>query len=64
MIEKWRARDPILNYEKLLTRKKLMTADEKAAIESRLQEIIRADVEFAESSPLPAPEAAARPVWV
>jgi TPP-dependent pyruvate/acetoin dehydrogenase alpha subunit len=63
MIEEWRARDPILNYEKFLTRKKLMTADEKAAIEARLDKLIREDVEFAEASPLPAPEEAARSVW-
>jgi pyruvate dehydrogenase E1 component alpha subunit/2-oxoisovalerate dehydrogenase E1 component alpha subunit len=64
MIEQWRARDPILNYEKFLTGKKLMTADEKAAIEARIQKIIREDVEFAEASPFPAPQEAARAVWV
>lgn len=63
MIEKWRARDPILNYERFLTRRKLMTAGEKTAIEDRLEQLIRADVEFAESSPLPAPQEAARSVW-
>ncbi|HEV2423727.1 MAG TPA: thiamine pyrophosphate-dependent dehydrogenase E1 component subunit alpha [Terriglobia bacterium] len=62
-IEKWRARDPILNYEKFLASKKLMTAEEKSAIEARIDKVIREDVEFAESSPMPAPEAAARPVW-
>ena len=63
-IEKWRARDPILNYEKLLNKRKLLTAGEKAAIEDRLERVIRADVEFAEASPQPAPEEAARAVWV
>jgi TPP-dependent pyruvate/acetoin dehydrogenase alpha subunit len=63
MIEAWRARDPILNCEKVLTTKKLMTADEKAAIEARLDKLIREDVEFAEASPLPAPEEAARSAW-
>ena len=63
MIEKWRARDPILKYEKFLAAKKLMSAAEKAALEDRLENVIRADVEFAEASPLPAPEDAARPVW-
>jgi len=62
-LEKWRARDPISNYEKFLTAKKLMTAEEKAAIKARLDEVIREDVEFAESGPMPAPEEAARPVW-
>src|SRR5579863_1110481 len=63
MIEAWRARDPILNCEKFLTRKKLMTEDEKTAIEARLDKLIREDVEFAEASLLPAPEEAARSVW-
>jgi TPP-dependent pyruvate/acetoin dehydrogenase alpha subunit len=62
-IEKWRARDPILNYEKFLSAKKLMTAEEKSAIQTRLETLIREDVEFAEASPFPAPEEAARPVW-
>jgi TPP-dependent pyruvate/acetoin dehydrogenase alpha subunit len=63
MIEKWRARDPIVTYEKFLTAKELMTVEEKAAVEARLDKVIREDVEFAESSPMPAPEEAARPVW-
>jgi TPP-dependent pyruvate/acetoin dehydrogenase alpha subunit len=63
MIDKWRARDPILTYEKFLSVKKLMSAEEKATIEERLDKVIREDVEFAESSPMPAAEEAARPVW-
>ena len=62
-IEEWRARDPILTYEKFLTSRKLMAADERAAMEARLDKVIREDVEFAEASPLPAPEEAARSVW-
>lgn len=61
--EKWRKRDPILLFEKYLTAKKLMTAAEKAAIEARIENEIREDVAFAEASPLPAPEEAARPVF-
>ena len=63
MIEEWRSRDPILNCEKFLAHKKLMTGNEKAAIEARLDKLIHEDVEFAESSPLPVPEEAARSVW-
>jgi TPP-dependent pyruvate/acetoin dehydrogenase alpha subunit len=63
IVEQWRARDPILNYEKFLAAKKLMTADEKAAIEARLEKVIREDVEFAEASPFPAAEEAARAAW-
>jgi TPP-dependent pyruvate/acetoin dehydrogenase alpha subunit len=63
VFEKWRKRDPILRYEKYLREKKLMTAEEKAAIKERIEREIREDVAFAEASPFPAPEGAARPVY-
>jgi TPP-dependent pyruvate/acetoin dehydrogenase alpha subunit len=63
ILEKWRKKDPILRYGEYLHQKKLMTAQEKAGIEARLEKEIREDVAFAEVSPLPAPEAAARSVW-
>jgi TPP-dependent pyruvate/acetoin dehydrogenase alpha subunit len=62
-LEKWRKKDPILRFEKHLHAKKLMTAEEKAAVEARIEQEIREDVAFAEASPFPAPEEAARPVW-
>ncbi|HEV2176806.1 MAG TPA: thiamine pyrophosphate-dependent dehydrogenase E1 component subunit alpha [Terriglobia bacterium] len=62
-VEKWRKKDPILTLERYLTQKKLMTAKEKAAIDARLEKLIREDVEFAEASPFPPPEGAAVPVW-
>ena len=62
-IEEWRKKDPIVVFEKHLAAKKLMTAREKASIEERLDREIREDVAFAESSPLPPAEGAARPVW-
>jgi len=61
--EKWRKKDPILRFEKYLGGKKLMTTKEKTAIEERIEKLIREDVEFAESSPFPPPEHAARSVW-
>jgi len=61
--EKWRKKDPILRFEKHLTTKKLMTAEEKRDLENRLEELIREDVEFAEASPFPPPGDAARSVW-
>ena len=63
-IEKWRKKDPILRFEKYLLTKKQMTPIEKGALEERLEKLIREDVEFAEASPFPPPEDAARPVWV
>ncbi len=62
-LEEWKKKDPILRFEKYLTSKRLMTAKEKAQIEARLDEEIRADAEFAEASPFPPPEGAARSVW-
>lgn len=62
IFEQWRKRDPILLFERYLNAKKLMTAAEKAAIEARIENEIREDVAFAEASPLPAPEEAARSV--
>ena len=63
MLEKWRKKDPILRYEKYLTEKRLLTAKERAAVAERLEREIREDVAFAESSPFPPPEDAARSVW-
>ena len=63
VVEKWRKKDPILRFEKYLAEKKLMTANERAAIEARIEKEIGEDVAFAESSPFPPPEDAARSVW-
>jgi len=62
-IEKWRKKDPIARFEKFLLRGRLMTGEEKAAIDARIEKEIREEVAFAEASPLPAAEGAARPVW-
>jgi TPP-dependent pyruvate/acetoin dehydrogenase alpha subunit len=63
LLARWRKRDPIARFEKYLASKKLMTAEEKAAIEARIENEIREDVTLSESSPFPPPEDAARPVW-
>jgi len=62
VFEEWRRKDPILLFDKFLIAKKLMTPEEKAAIEDRIEREIREDVAFAESSPFPQPQDAARPV--
>ena len=62
-LDKWRKKDPILRYEKYLCKKKLMTAEENSGLEARVEKEIRDDVAFAEASPFPAPEEAARSVW-
>lgn len=63
LLEAWRKKDPLLRFEKHLAQKKLMTAEEKAAIDGRIESEIREDEAFAEASPFPAPEEAARSVW-
>jgi pyruvate dehydrogenase E1 component alpha subunit/2-oxoisovalerate dehydrogenase E1 component alpha subunit len=62
-MEKWRKKDPLLRFEKYLSTKRLMSAEQKAAIDARLEKEIREDVAFAEASPFPPPEDAARAVW-
>lgn len=62
-IEKWRKKDPILRFEKYLAETKSLSEDERARIEARIEKEIREDVAFAEASPFPPPEDAARPVW-
>lgn len=62
-LEQWRKKDPITCFERYLVDRRFMTAEEKAAIEARIEKEIREDVGFAESSSFPPPEDAARPVW-
>lgn len=61
--EEWKKRDPLLRLERYLATKRLLTAEEKTEIEARVDREIREDLEFAESSPFPPDEDAARPVW-
>lgn len=63
VFEAWKKKDPILRFEKYLASKRLMTDKERSEIEARIDQQIRADVEFAEASPLPPPDDAARPAW-
>ncbi len=62
-LERWRRKDPILRFEKYLSARKLMTAEERATIEARIEKEIREDVAFAEANPFPPPRDAARSVW-
>lgn len=63
VLEKWRKKDPILRFEKYLKSKRLMSAEEEAAIEARIEQEILEDIAFAEASLFPAPEDAARAVF-
>jgi TPP-dependent pyruvate/acetoin dehydrogenase alpha subunit len=61
--EAWRRRDPIEQFENLLSQKKMWTPQIKKEIDDRIARAIRADVEFAENSPEPPPETAAEGVY-
>jgi pyruvate dehydrogenase E1 component alpha subunit/2-oxoisovalerate dehydrogenase E1 component alpha subunit len=61
--EAWRRRDPIEQFENLLSQKKMWTPQIKKEIDDRIAREIRADVEFAENSPEPPPETAAEGVY-
>jgi len=63
MLESWKQRDPLDRFEKVLSEKKLWDAKTKKEIDGRIADEIRADVEFAENSPLPPPESAEEGVY-
>lgn len=63
-IEKWRENDPIGIFRKKLITKKTATAKELDEIEERAMRDAQDAVEFAESSPEPAPEALWEDVYV
>jgi TPP-dependent pyruvate/acetoin dehydrogenase alpha subunit len=59
----WEARDPITRFEKYLTENKIWDAKTKQEIESRIDAVIKKDLEFAENSPMPPPELAEQGVY-
>jgi TPP-dependent pyruvate/acetoin dehydrogenase alpha subunit len=63
MREEWKRRDPLARFEKWLTEKKLWDPKVKKEMDDRIAREIRADVEFAENSPVPPPETAAEGVY-
>jgi pyruvate dehydrogenase E1 component alpha subunit/2-oxoisovalerate dehydrogenase E1 component alpha subunit len=58
MREYWEKRDPILLHEKFLTAKKLLDAQTKKEIETKIETLLSTDRDFAENSPMPPPELA------
>jgi len=63
LLESWKQRDPLQLFEKVLTEKKLWDAKTKKEIDERIAREIRADVEFAENSPVPPPQTAEEGVY-
>jgi len=64
LFEYWQKRDPIARFEDYLVRvKKWLTSTENLALIDGVETQLEADRNFAEASPLPAPEAAAGGVY-
>jgi pyruvate dehydrogenase E1 component alpha subunit len=55
-VEKWQAEDPIGIYRQYLINEKKATAEELDDLETQVLAEVQDAVEFAESSPEPAPE--------
>jgi len=56
MLEEWAQKDPIARYERHLVDGGLATAEELAAVKSRIEASLAEDLAWAEASPFPAPD--------
>lgn len=56
VIDQWRKRDPIAQFEKQLKDKKIATAGEIEDVAKRVAAVLEEDLAWAESQPSPAPE--------
>jgi TPP-dependent pyruvate/acetoin dehydrogenase alpha subunit len=63
MFEHWKARDPILLFEKFLTGHGLFDEKSRQTIEARIERELAEDLAFAEASPFPPPELAEQGVY-
>jgi hypothetical protein len=63
MFEYWKARDPIVLYEKFLTGEKLLDAKSKKEIDERIETLLNEERDFAENSPMPPAEFANEGVY-
>ena len=59
----WEARDPIMLYEKFLTSKKLLDANAIKGTGEKIDQLLSAERDFAENSPMPPAEFAAQGVY-
>ncbi len=64
LIEEWKRRDPIDNYEEYLVRKKILTDSKIDKIFKKITVEIKEATEFAENSPFPEPEDCLRDLYV
>ena len=63
MFEYWKARDPIVLYEKYLTENKIWDQKTKSEIDARIERELDVEQKFAEDSPMPPPEFAEEGVY-
>jgi TPP-dependent pyruvate/acetoin dehydrogenase alpha subunit len=63
MKEYWEKRDPIARHEKFLMEQKLLDAKGKQEIETKINALLEKERDFAENSPMPPPELAAKGVY-
>ncbi len=62
-LEAWRRRDPIESYVRVLVESGAASAEELEAMDRAISEEVDREAEFAEKSPFPSPEQAARRVY-
>jgi TPP-dependent pyruvate/acetoin dehydrogenase alpha subunit len=58
LLEQWRRRDPIEQFERELLNKNIATSDEIEEVNNRVNRVLDEDLAWAESQPPPAPEEA------
>lgn len=56
-LEAWKKRDPIIQLEERLFEQGILTQEDAEGLRTRINEEIEAAIEFAESSPMPEPDA-------
>ena len=64
LIEQWKAKDPVMRYEKVLMELGVATADDFARIQQRVRQEIDAATDEAERSPMPDPADAGRGLYI
>ncbi|HEY9230801.1 MAG TPA: thiamine pyrophosphate-dependent dehydrogenase E1 component subunit alpha [Blastocatellia bacterium] len=63
VLEQWKQRDPLGNFEKQLLKNKVATAEELEAVNRRVEALLNEDLAWTESQPPPPPEEASGGVY-
>jgi TPP-dependent pyruvate/acetoin dehydrogenase alpha subunit len=63
VIEQWKKRDPIAHLEKVLRDSRIADEKDLASVDEKVNNVLAADLEWAESQPSPVPEDAAGGVY-